>query len=331
MRIIARLALYVYDGSADAPICPAKADKPSDTAAEYLSALADKIMLSDATRATRLQATGEELLRSFTHRPFLEAADALFRAMDEAMLTLEIPREGFDLAVFPFEHEGDPHLCVATLPYRAAMAHDIAPGEEGTLTSIAAFSRALPQPGAKGCAGFVVNLSTLDVRLRDIAVTTNVGSRQLFGEALFAMEATRTEKQAVRAVAQAIEQAAPPDMPPQELRPAVKRAMAKSIEEKGVIDVEDVAAEVFRSDPEREAIIEQVSRQLREEAVAPQIPVESKSVERQLQRVRLRTDSGVSITMPRTLADDENKFAVVENPDGTISIIISHVQELRTE
>ena len=331
MRIIARLALYIYDGSADAPLCPAKADAPADAAAEYLSALADKLMFSDGTRTTRLQSAGEELLRRFTHMPFLEAADALWRAMDEAMIALEIPREGFDLALFPFEHEGDPHLCVAMLPYRGAMAHDIVPGEAGLLTSIAPFARALPQPGAKGCAGFVVNLSTLDVRLRDTAVTTNVGSRQLFGEALFAMEATRTAKQSVQAVAQAIEQAAPPDMPPQELHPAVKRAMAKSIEEKGVIDVEDVASEVFRSDPEREAIIEQVSRQLREEAVAPQIPVENKSVERQLQRVRLRTDSGVSITMPRTLADDENKFAVVENADGTISIIISHVQELRTE
>ena len=331
MGIIARLALYVYDGSAGAPICPVKADSPSQDAAAYLGALADKLAHSDGTRTTRLQSAGEELLRRFAHRPFLEAANALWREMDEAMRTLEIGREGFDLAIFPFEDEGDPQLCVAWLPYRAVMAHDIHSGEDGLLTGVAPFERALPQPGAKGCAGFVANLSTLDVRLRDIAVQTNVGSRMLFGEALFAMEATRTAKQSVQAVTQAIEQAAPPDMPQQELCPAVKRAMAKSIEEKGVIDVQDVAQEVFRSDPEREAIIEQVSRQLREEAIAPQIPVENRSVERQLQRVRLRTDSGVSITMPRTLADDENRFAVVENPDGTISIIISHVQELRTE
>ena len=126
MRIIARLALYLYDGSAEAPLCPAKADAPSDAPAQYLSALADKLMLSDGTRTTRLQSADEELLRRFTHMPFLDAANALWRAMDEAMLTLEIPREGFDLAIFPFEHEGDPHLCVAMLPYRVAMAHDVA-------------------------------------------------------------------------------------------------------------------------------------------------------------------------------------------------------------
>ncbi|MDO4741706.1 MAG: nucleoid-associated protein, partial [Eubacteriales bacterium] len=123
----------------------------------------------------------------------------------------------------------------------------------------------------------------------------------------------------------------PADMPDTELRPAVKRAMARSIEEKGVIDVQDVAGEVFRSDPEREAIIEQVARQMEEEAVAPVIPVENKRVMTQLQKLKIKTDNGISITLPRTLADDENSFAVVQNDDGTISIVISRVQELRTE
>ena len=51
----------------------------------------------------------------------------------------------------------------------------------------------------------------------------------------------------------------------------------------------------------------------------------------QLQKVKIKTDNGISISLPRTLADDENSFAVINNPDGTISIVINKVQELRTE
>ena len=160
---------------------------------------------------------------------------------------------------------------------------------------------------------------------------TNVGNRMLFSEALFAMAQTRTTKEAVQVVTEMIEQAAPPDMGQQEIRPAVKRAMAKSIEEKGVIDVQDVAAEVFRSDPEREAIIEEMSRQMAEEDIAPVIPVENKRVMTQLAKLKIKTDNGISISLPRMLADDENSFAVVNNDDGTMSIIISRVQELKTE
>ena len=335
MNIIARAAIAIYDGSASAPIFPARPDKPDDEAGAYLSAVAEKLMGSDGSRTTCVESGGaqEALLRQFLSRPFGEAADMLLHAMDDAMQTLEIPREGFDLAIFTFDRDNEPHLCAALLPYRQAVVHQVEPaGEDGAmLTRLLAHGRVLPPPGAKGAAGFVVNLSTGDIRLRDTQVLTNVGNRALFGEALFAMAPTRTTKEAVAAVTEMIEQAAPPDMPPQELRPAVKRAMSKSIEEKGVIDVEDVADEVFRSDPEREAIIEQVGRQMREEALEPIIPVENKRVVAQLQKVKIRTDNGVSITLPRELADDESSFAVVNNDDGTISIIISRVQTLRTE
>ena len=332
MNIIARAAIAIYDGSAASPIFPKKPGKPDDAAGEYLSTVAEKLMGSDGSRTTCVEpgSAQEELLRRFGYTPFAEAAVALLDGMDEAMQALEIPREGFDMAVFSFERDGEPHLCVAQLPYRHAVVHQIEPEEDGVRTQLLPHGTVLPLPGSKGISGFVVNLSTGDIRLRDTAALTNVGNRMLFSEALFAMAATRTTKEAVAAVTEMIEQAAP-DIPPQEIRPAIKRAMSKSIEEKGVIDVQDVASEVFRTDEEREALIEEVGRQMQEAAMEPVIPVENKRVVAQLQKLKIRTDNGISITLPRTLADDENSFAVVSNDDGTVSIIISRVQELRTE
>lgn len=332
MNIIARAAVAIYDGSALSPLFPGKASKPDDEEAAYLSAVADKLARADASRTTRVEpgSVQESLLRNFLQAPFHNAADALLRCMDESLQTLEIPREGFDLAVFSFEQEGDPFLCVACLPYRSALVHQADTDEAGVITTrILPHGTVLPQPGAKGCAGFVINLSTGDIRLRDADVLTNVGNRALFAQALFTMAATRSTKDAVKAVTEVIEQAAPVDV--ETITPVLKRAMSKSIEEKGVIDVQDVAEEVFRSDPEREAIIAQVSRQMQEEQIEPVIPVENKRVVAQLSRVKVKTDTGISITLPRELADDERSFSVVRNDDGTISIIIGQVQEIRTE
>lgn len=332
MNIIARAAVAIYDGSALSPLFPGKASKPDDEEAAYLSAVADKLARADASRTTRVEpgSVQESLLRNFLQAPFHDAADALLRCMDESLQTLEIPREGFDLAVFSFEQEGDPFLCVACLPYRSALVHQADTDEAGVITTrILPHGTVLPQPGAKGCAGFVINLSTGDIRLRDADVLTNVGNRALFAQALFTMAATRSTKDAVKAVTEVIEQAAPVDV--ETITPVLKRAMSKSIEEKGVIDVQDVAEEVFRSEPEREAIIAQVSRQMQEEQIEPVIPVENKRVVAQLSRVKVKTDTGISITLPRELADDERSFSVVRNDDGTISIIIGQVQEIRTE
>ena len=343
MNIIARAAIYIYDGSPIAPIFPAKAGKPTDDAGEYLSSVAEKLMGSDTSRTTYVAegSAQEELLRQFTYKPFGEAASALIASIDESLQALEIVREGYDIVIFTFDKDNEPHLCVAQLPYRRAVVHQVENGEEGLSTMLLSHGTVLPLSGSKAYSGFVVNLSTGDIRLRDTAVLTNAGNRQLFGECLFMMAPTRTTKEAVKVVTEAIAQAAP-EIPEQELdaqaerfaqelRPAVKRAMAASIEEKGVIDVQSVAEEVFRSDPEREAMIEQVARQLQEESLEPVIPVENKRVVAQLQKVKIKTDNGISISLPRTLADDENSFAVINNPDGTISIVINKVQELRTE
>ena len=333
MNIIARAAVYIYDGSAMSPIFPHKAGKPADETGAYLSAIAEKIMSSDASRTTCVEpgSAQEELLRRFGYTPFGEAADALMRGMDESMQALEIPRAGFDMVIFSFDKENDPHLCVAQLPYRRAMVHRMSLEAEQITTELAPLGVTLPLAGSKAISGFVVNLSTGDIRLKDNAVLTSVGNRMLFSEALFAMAQSRSTKEAMQVVADVIAQAAPADMTEQELTPAVKRAMAKSIEEKGVIDVQDVAEEVFRSDPEREMLIEQVGRQIQEEMMEPVIPVENKRVVAQLAKLKIKTDNGISITLPRNLADDENSFAVVSNDDGTISIIISKVQELKTE
>jgi len=332
MNIIARAAIYLYDGGPMSPIFPQKIGTPSDQAGQYLCAIAEKLMNSDQSRTTCVEpgSAQEELLRRFGYTPFAEAAETLMRGMDENMQALEIKRENFDMVIFSFERDGEPHLCVAQLPYRSAVVHQMEMIDEQIETHLLPHGTVLPPPGSKGVSGFVVNLSTGDIRLRDTAVLTNVGNRQLFSEALFAMAQTRTTKEAVAAVTQIIEQAAP-EIPAQEIRPAVKRAMQHSIEEKGVIDVQGVAEEVFRSDPEQEMLIEQVSRQIQEEMMEPVIPVENKRVVSQLARLKIKTDNGISITLPRTLADDENSFAVVSNDDGTISIIISKVMELKTE
>ena len=44
MNIIARAAIFIYDGSPISPVYPAKAGKPSDDAGEYLSSVAEKLM-----------------------------------------------------------------------------------------------------------------------------------------------------------------------------------------------------------------------------------------------------------------------------------------------
>lgn len=332
MLIIARAALLPYEGTEAA--LPAPVWAPDEIEGAYFSQVAEKLIASDGSRATKLLQgdTQAKLLSDFTLKPFAEAANALLLAMDDAIREAEAPAEGYDMAVFTFEKDGGPHLCVARLGLRSVLLHRDELREDGS--SVARLGRSMlgmPSPGSKDCYGFVADLSSGEIRLRDCDVPTVNGPMAFFGSVLFRMEETRTEKAAVKAVQAALREEAPANLSAPELEPAILRAMSRQVEETGAIDVREVAREVYAGAPEQEAFVERVAQRMEEEAVAPTIPVESKRVASGLQRLKLRTDTGIQLTMPRELADDADRFSVISNEDGTISIWISKIGELRTE
>ena len=84
------------------------------------------------------------------------------------------------------------------------LVHQIEVENERVSARIMEHGFVLPLAGSKAFSGFVVNLSTGDIRLRDTAVLTNVGNRMLFSEALFAMAKTRSAKESLQAVTEVI-------------------------------------------------------------------------------------------------------------------------------
>ena len=74
-----------------------------------------------------------------------------------------------------------------------------------------------------------------------------------------------------------------------------------------------------------------MAERVQEEEVEKVIPVESRRVMNSLQKVKLRTDTGIAITLPASLAEDADSFSVINNEDGTISIYIGNIGELKTE
>ena len=72
------------------------------------------------------------------------------------------------------------HIC-------SAMVHQLDVAEDGTTsTQVIPYGTVLPLPGSKGCSGFVVNLSTGDIRLRDAQVLTkDVYKRQRLSRGKF--------------------------------------------------------------------------------------------------------------------------------------------------
>ena len=311
---------------------PVPAFAPDEAENAYFSALAEKIMGGEAARPARLSpgsAAGELILR-FAERPFEEGASALLAWLDEAIRAAGAGTSGFDLAVFSWQAEGDPWLCLCRLPWREALLHAGTRGEGGVSARLSRSAYGMPAPGARETGGMTVNLSTGEIRLREISVATAEGLKPFFSGVCFSLQTVPTEKEAVRAVQKALTEAAPEEMAAK-VQPAIRGAMARSARENGMVDAREVAETVFADAPDRDEIVRRVEERLSGEAVAPVVEVASPRVQNTLQRLKLKTDTGVTISLPQALAEDSERFSVIDNGDGTITIAIGGVSQLRAE
>lgn len=330
MLLIQQAMLYIFDDSPLAPICPNALLPLGDASIEYMNALWRRVQTSEDKRSTRFSpesAAREALEKGETH---FHRSNALLQVIYAAMQAAEIPTQGFDILTFCFETENVSYFALFYLPYRAAGVHAVTGTGEDIETAIYKNKYILPGAANKSVAGAVVNLETMEVCVKDVQAVTVTGERPLFSGVLLGLEAVRSTAEAVSAVEEIVTRVAE-QSPVADERPVqetVRRAMAASLQETGALDVGFIATELFASDGE---CAQRVSEAMEEAGIEPVISVESTRIKNAFEKIRLSTDNGVSITLPRAVADDAESFRILNNPDGSISIEIRNIQSVETK
>jgi len=107
----------------------------------------------------------------------------------------------------------------------------------------------------------------------------------------------------------------------------LKNAVKESIEEKGSIDIEDVADKVFKRSPE----MKKVYKGHLEESGIKEKDIKIDNVEyaeRAYSTQRIKTDNGIEIKLPRDYYKDREKLEFVNNSDGTVNIVVKNIGRL---
>lgn len=105
----------------------------------------------------------------------------------------------------------------------------------------------------------------------------------------------------------------------------VKKAMLDSVEEKGVIDINKVVETAFEDNIElRQEFTEKIQEKGLEDTYVGFEAAVPKKIEKQI----IKTDTGIEINIPMDQYGDVDFLEFVNNPDGTISIIIKSIQKI---
>lgn len=328
MGMIRSAQLFVFDDSPLSPIMPGAPIEMTENVAEYCLSLYRKIETSELSKQTELEEESDVvepaamLVRDYTHAN----VTGLMTRLIERARRAEMLLQGFDMLVFLFEDAQELAVCVCYLPYRSAQVHAVSSGDAGLACSLVKNRYVLPGAASKFFAGAIMDCGTMKLRVKDALVETASGKQKLFEEVLFGCRRALSQVEAIEAIKEIACEVAGEEAASKR-QEAVHKAIADSIEQSGTVDVRFIADQVYADDGER---CERFHEQIYQSGVEPVIEIESNRLKNAFERVKLSTDNGITITMSRKIAEDQQSFRVVNHPDGSISIELLNIQSLRT-
>lgn len=102
----------------------------------------------------------------------------------------------------------------------------------------------------------------------------------------------------------------------------VRTSIKKALKQEESVDVKALSEDLFKNQYEAQKdFIQYISASGVEESV----PVDKEWVSKKLKRVRLKIDKDIDLYINEETYDDENRFEIQRNGDGSINILIKHV------
>ncbi len=106
----------------------------------------------------------------------------------------------------------------------------------------------------------------------------------------------------------------------------LNQAIAENIEEINAIDIEEIARETFADNRQIQA--EYLNEIQNAGIKEKEIHLPEKIAERKFKTHKIKTDTGIEINFPSIFYNKKDKIEFLNNPDGSISIIIRNVNKI---
>ncbi|MEA4826120.1 MAG: nucleoid-associated protein [Clostridium sp.] len=107
-----------------------------------------------------------------------------------------------------------------------------------------------------------------------------------------------------------------------EAQESVRSAIKKKLREEEEIDVKEVAEELFGNET---VVKEDFVNYITEESGFDKVAVDKEWIEKKFKRIRLKVDKDIDLYINEDAYNDNSRFEIIRNGDGTINMTIKHV------
>jgi hypothetical protein len=254
-----------------------------------------------------------------------DLAKMLFQIMYE---NVDIPPADFIFCLF--DDGEDTSLAILKLNYKIGFTHYVQQFKDGSENMVIKNKTILPSEGQRIDEGVLINLKDFSIKIIEKAYSIN-GEKEFYLSNLFLLCSTDlSNNEKIKILDKATRKISKKYFDDDFKKVAsLKKSLGERLEDADVIDVDELVEDVFKTDIlAKEECITEIKK-----AGLPQrtISISDKLPEKKLKSQKIKTDSGIEISIPLDYYNDKEKIEFVNNVDGTISIVIKNIGKITSK
>ncbi len=171
-----------------------------------------------------------------------------------------------------------------------------------------------------------IDAKTMEVSVSAKRYTIDGNSIYVFPEILLECSLTPSPKEAIKSLSKTVKKVAEAyGQNEASMSAAVKNYVAETMQSADELDMLAVGKEVFKDNPSMQADFEAA---IQEEGFEKPVKMDQESTLKKMCKHKLKTDTGIELTIPTDYMDNIEYVEFNNNEDGTLSITLKHISNI---
>lgn len=241
-------------------------------------------------------------------------------------ISLSDKLDAIDFVAADYINDDSDYFAILLITNKSAYTHQVITDENGIHNEIMKHYAILPAPSQKIDSYAIINMKTGEIHFSDKKRQIDGNSVYVLPEILLECSLGVSAKEAVKIVRETANEVAEE----YGVNSAVAVSKAKSYivencEESDTISTQELAENIFSESPIMQEAFE---KKIEEKEIPKDLKIEKTSAVRASKSQKIKTDTGIEITVPVEYFEDDRYIEFINNNDGTISIALKNIGKL---
>lgn len=237
-----------------------------------------------------------------------------------------------DILFILYELDTVLHVAMIKLNYNESYTHYVDYEEESVYNKLIINRAILSSKSQKPDEGITVDLDTLAFELLEKRYEFSGEKIWYFSEKVIETQAAPSMEENIKEIKKAVKRIGKKFNEDEfELMASVKEAVYDSIEETGTIDNEQIAEQVFKENVSAKLAYQEEVNESKFVDKTPPVRESREISEKKFGKQKLKMDNGIELIVPLDVYRNGDLIEFVNNPDGTVSIMLKNIEKISNQ